>query len=99
MKNEVKQQYLNLDKNILKTFFKEFIEDTKNCTENKTQTILSLLSSIKEETEKKISKSKIFFNNFIFLHSHFFLRKTQYKFRSKSQFKFGQFFNKKYDKE
>lgn len=67
MENEVKQQYLNLDKNILRAFFKEFIEDTKNCTENKTQTILSLLNSIKEETEKKISKSKFFFNNFIFL--------------------------------
>lgn len=62
MENEVKQQYLNLDKNILRTFFKEFIEDTKNTTESKTQTILSLLNSIKEETEQKISKSKFFFN-------------------------------------
>ena len=58
MENDSKQNYLKFDKNKLKTFFKEFIEETRNSAENKTQTILSLLLSIKEETEQKISKSK-----------------------------------------
>ena len=60
MENEIKQQYLNLDKYILRTFFKEFIENIKIVTENKTQRILSLLNLIKEEIEKIILKSKIF---------------------------------------
>jgi hypothetical protein len=58
MENDSKKNYLKFDKNKLKTFFKEFIEETRNSAENKTQTILSLLLSIKEETEQKISKSK-----------------------------------------
>jgi hypothetical protein len=59
MENEAKNNILKLDKNIFKVFFKEFIEDTRHSTEKKTQVILSLLHSIKEETEQKISKSKI----------------------------------------
>ena len=57
MDNDGKQCGLKFDKNLLTTFFKEFIEETRNSTENKTQTILSLLYSFKEETEQKISKS------------------------------------------
>ena len=57
MDNEAKQSSLKLDKKSLKNFFKEFIEETRTSTENKTQTILSLLYSFKEETEQKISKS------------------------------------------
>lgn len=60
MDNEEKQS--SLDKNELKNFFKEFIEETRISTENKTQTILSLLYSFKEETEQKISKSNYFLN-------------------------------------
>ena len=58
MDNEAKFDVKNLNKNNLKFFFKELIEDTRHSTENKTQAILNLLNSIKEETEKKISKSK-----------------------------------------
>ena len=57
MENDVNQQYLNIEKNTLKNFFKKYIEDTKHSTDNKTQIILTLLNSIKEETEQKISKS------------------------------------------
>ena len=48
---------IKLEQNQQRNFLKQFIEDTKNSTENKTQIILSLLSSIKEETELQISKS------------------------------------------
>jgi len=72
MDNESKNCSLKLDKNILKTFLKEFIEDTRHSTEKKTQTIISLLNSIKEETEQKISKSK-YINYFIFISSCYFL--------------------------
>ena len=58
MENDSKKNYLKIDKNTLQNFFKDFIEETKYSAENKTQTILSLLYSIKEETEQKISKSK-----------------------------------------
>ena len=58
MENDSKKNYLKFDKNKLKNFFKEFIEETRTSAENKTQTILALLHSIKEETEQKISKSK-----------------------------------------
>ena len=47
-----------LDKNIIKTFFKEYIEDSRNSIEKKTQEMLNLISSIKEENEQYISKSK-----------------------------------------
>ena len=57
MDNEAKQNSLKYDKNMLKNFFKEFIEETRISTENKTQAILSMLYSFKEETEQKISKS------------------------------------------
>ena len=57
MDNEAKQCSLKYDKNLFKTFFKEFIEEIRNSSEKKTQTILSLLYSLKEETEQKISKS------------------------------------------
>ena len=57
MENDVNQQYLNIEKNTLKNFFKKYIEDTKHSTDNKTQIILTLLNSIKEEREQKISKS------------------------------------------
>ena len=77
MENETKYdlQNLNLNKNDLKYIFKELIEDTRNSTEKQSQEILNLLNSIKEETEKKISKSKIlFFINYkIFSFSYFFL--------------------------
>jgi hypothetical protein len=60
MNNEAKQNSFKFDKNTVKNFFKEFIEETRTSTENKTQTILSLLYSLKEETENKISKSNYF---------------------------------------
>ena len=33
-----------LDKNIIKTFFKEYIEDCRNSIEKKTQEILNIIS-------------------------------------------------------
>ena len=59
MDNETKNELQNLNKDNLKDFFKEFIEESRNSTDKKTQVILDLLNSIKDETEKKISKSKI----------------------------------------
>ena len=59
MDNETKNELQNLNKDTLKDFFKEFIEESRNSTDKKTQVILDLLNSIKDETEKKISKSKI----------------------------------------
>lgn len=77
MENETKYelQNLNLNKNDLKYFFKELIEDTRNSTEKQSQEILNLLNSIKEETEKKISKSNLFLliTTFLFF-SYFILR-------------------------
>ena len=67
MENDVNQQYLNIEKNTLKNFFKKYIEDTKHSTDNKTQIILTLLNSIKEETEQKISKSNFYFLILYFL--------------------------------
>ena len=67
MENDVNQQYLNVEKNTLKNFFKKYIEDTKHSTDNKTQIILTLLNSIKEETEQKISKSNFYFLILYFL--------------------------------
>lgn len=51
-------EQLHLDKNIIKTFFKKYIEDSRNSIEKKTKQMLDLVSSIKEENEKYISKSK-----------------------------------------
>ena len=97
MDNEEKQSYLKLDKNELKNFFKEFIEETRISTENKTQTILSLLYSVKEETEQKISKSNYFLNyKFYFIYSFIILRKNKCKYKYKSKFKLNKFFFKKY---
>ena len=61
MDNETMHQNIKLEQNTLKNFFKQFIEETKNSTENKTQIILSLLSSIKEETELQISKGNNYY--------------------------------------
>ena len=57
MENDTKD-HSPFDKNIIKTFFKEYIEDSRNAIEKKTQEMLSLISSIKEENEHYISKSK-----------------------------------------
>ena len=66
MENDATQNYLKLEKNTLQNFFKDFIEETRNSTENRTQTILSMLYSIKEETEQKISKSNNNYNYIIY---------------------------------
>ena len=46
--------YIN-NKNL---FFKEYIEDSRNSIEKKTQEMMLIISSIKEENENNISKSK-----------------------------------------
>ena len=61
MDNETMHQSIKLEQNTLKNFFKQFIEETKNSTENKTQIILSSLSSSKEETELQISKGNNYY--------------------------------------
>ena len=66
MENDATQNYLKLEKNTLQNFFKDFIEETRNSNENRTQTILSMLYSIKEETEQKISKSNNNYNYIIY---------------------------------
>ena len=61
MDNETMHQSIKLEQSTLINFFKQSIEETKNSTENKTQIILSLLSSIKEETELQISKGNNYY--------------------------------------
>ena len=46
------------DKNTIKLFFRDYIEESRNIIEKKSQEILSLISSIKEESEQNISKSR-----------------------------------------
>lgn len=57
MENDLKETIV-LDKHTIKNFLKEYIEDSRNSIEKKTQEMLSLASSIKEENEHYISKSK-----------------------------------------
>lgn len=57
MENDNKLSGL-IDKNSLRTFFKEYIEDTRASIEKKTHEMLKLLNSAKEENENFISKSK-----------------------------------------
>ena len=57
MENNLKETIV-FDKCTIKNFFKEYIEDSRNSIEKKTQEMLSLASSIKEENEQFISKSK-----------------------------------------
>ncbi len=52
------KNYCLLDKNTIKGFFKEYIEDSRNSIEKKTQEMMLIISSIKEENENNISKSK-----------------------------------------
>jgi hypothetical protein len=57
MDNDLKNCFI-IDKKIIGSFFKEFIEETRQSNEMKSQLILSLLNSIKEDAEQKVSKSK-----------------------------------------
>ena len=57
MENDLKETIV-FNKLTIKNFFKEYIEDSRNSIEKKTQEMLSLASSIKEENELFISKSK-----------------------------------------
>ena len=57
MENNLKETIV-FDKCTIKNFFKEYIEESRNSIEKKTQEMLSLASSIKEENEQFISKSK-----------------------------------------
>lgn len=57
MENYTKE-FPPFDKNIVKAFFREYIEDTRSSIEKKTQEMLKLVSLVKEESEKNISKSK-----------------------------------------
>ena len=58
MDSESKEDIKKIYRDNLKDYFKEIIEELRNSTEKKTQEMLDLLNSIKDETEKKISKSK-----------------------------------------
>ena len=56
---ENNSKYSNsIDKNTIRTYFKEYIEDSRNSIEKKAQEILKLISTVKEENENCISKSK-----------------------------------------
>ena len=57
MENDYKLSGL-IDKNSLRAFFKEYVEDTRASIEKKTQEMLKLINSAKEENENFISKSK-----------------------------------------
>lgn len=55
---EDKKDDCKFDKNTIKFFFRDYIEGSRNMIEKKSQDILSLISSIKEESEQNISKSR-----------------------------------------
>lgn len=55
---EIIKQQQSLNKPGLKNALKEFIEDTRQNIENKTNTINIILQTMKEENEALISKSK-----------------------------------------
>jgi hypothetical protein len=57
MENDLKDQF-PLEKNFIKAFFKEYIEESRNSIEKKTKEMQTLIHSIKEENEQQISKSK-----------------------------------------
>ena len=54
-----KKDDCKFDKSTIKFFFRNYIEDSRNMIEKKSQDILSLISSIKEENEQNISKSNL----------------------------------------
>lgn len=55
MENDTRDQF-PLDKNIIKSFLKEYIEDSRSSIEKKSQEMISLITSVKEENEQRISK-------------------------------------------
>lgn len=55
MTNEIKQL---IDKNSLKTILKDYIEESRNIISKKTKEMLSLIYSMKDESEQKILKRK-----------------------------------------
>ena len=57
MDNDLKNCFI-IDKKIIGSFFIFFFEETRQSNEMKSQLILSLLNSIKEDAEQKVSKSK-----------------------------------------
>jgi len=72
----IKQQSFN--KHALKNALKDFIDDSRQNIENKTNTINIVLQTMKEENEQLISKSKKIYFNFklyTLINSPYFLRK------------------------
>lgn len=55
MTSEIKQF---IDKNMIKDILKEYIEESRDIIAKKTKEMLSLVYSMKEESENKISKRK-----------------------------------------
>jgi len=55
MTNEMKQL---IDKNIIKAILKDYIEESRNIIAKKTKEMLSLVYSMKDESEQKILKRK-----------------------------------------
>ena len=74
MEIENKQPYLNM--NNLRNALKDFIDDSRQNIDNKTNTINLVLQIMKEENEQLISKSKIDFLIYII-----FLKISSYIFR------------------
>ena len=72
----IKQQSFN--KHSLKNALKDFIDDSRQNIENKTNTINMVLQTMKEENEQLISKSKKIYFNFklyTLIYRPYFLRK------------------------
>lgn len=57
MENDIEDEN-KLNKNFIKSFFKEYIEESRSSIEKKIQEIIFLINSIKDENESQISKSK-----------------------------------------
>jgi hypothetical protein len=55
MTNEINQL---IDKNIIKVILKDYIEESRNIIAKKTKEMLSLVYSMKDESEQKILKRK-----------------------------------------
>jgi hypothetical protein len=56
MKNEDKNEILKIEQNSFKTFFKEFIEETKQSTEKKNTNNLIIITIYKRRNRTKNNK-------------------------------------------
>lgn len=62
---KIQKVHEQIDKEMIRNLFSEIIDESQKNIEAKTQIIMSILSSMKEENEQIIKKSNSFLNFFI----------------------------------